>query len=367
MTVRASTTRQATVGTLITLLLLLLALAIGCSDDKSNPTYPDQPEPPVGNWFLGIWGTADNDVYIVGQPGLIFHWNGTDWAQQPSGTESALTSVWGDGSGSVYITGHNGVILRNTGSGWSAMDSGTDKHLFSVGEYQDRIMACGRDGTLLQLAGGTWTKSPEEIYIRDAENTVLDTLLISEDIESLTAITHYGITGSAGTILMEDPETDWQLRKITGGTEWVTSSMSSSRIPGNFIGTEEGRLYQLEESQSGRLTWGERFSPSIGSRIYGLHSGEADTVWATTEDGRINRVDPPYDSVHELYEDGLILFDIWGTSGTNLYAAGIGGRVLHFHEIAAGEFGWDPEELPLPEEAKSLASPVFDKFGRAVR
>lgn len=373
MTVRASANRRATAGALITLLLLLLALAIGCSDDKSDPTYPEQPEPPIGTWFLGVWGSGADDVYVVGQPGLIFHWNGTDWTQQTSGTEAALTSVWGDGSGTVYITGHQGVILRNTGSGWSSMDSGTENNLFSVGEYQDQIMACGRDGTLRVLSGSTWSTAPDEIYTRDAEDAVLDTLLITEDIESLTTVMHYGVTGSDGAILMEDPQTDWQLRKVTGGQEWVTCSFPSSRISGNFIATEGGRLFQLEEAEGGRLSWGERFSPALGSLIYGLHSGDADTVWAVTEDGRINRIDPPYDpenqiygSLTELYDDGLVLFDIWGTSGTNLYAVGIDGRVLHFHEVAAGEFGWELETLPLPDEAKSHASAVFDKFGRAV-
>jgi hypothetical protein len=75
----------------------------------------------------------------------------------------------------------------------------------------------------------------------------------------------------------------------------------------------------------------------------------------------------PDDSFHELYYDGLMLYDIWGSSGTDLYAVGILGRVLHFTEINPGEYGWDSIELDdLPPTAKSHAAQVFDKFGRPV-
>jgi len=366
MTVRASDTRRGASWVLVTLLFALL-LAVGCGDDDSDPTYPPEPEPPVGTWFLGVWGTGPDDVYVVGQPGLIYHWNGTAWNKQDSGVDVALTDVWGPGDGTVYATGHDGVILRKSGGGgWSSMDSGTEEPLFGVGQYDGQIMAAGREGTLRRLDGSTWRNAPEEIYQRDAEQAVIDTLIRSEEIESLTNVTRYGVTGSDGIILMDDPDTDWQLRRVTGGEDWITCATSSDMVTGNFIATDGGRLFQLRETEGGRLAWSERYSPALDAIVYGIHAGVADTVWAVTNDGRINRVDPD-NSFQPVYEDGLVLFDIWGTSGTNLYAVGIDGRVLHFHEINPGEYGWELEELPDLPADKAHAEGVFDKFGRPVR
>ena len=371
MTVRATDTRRAAVWLVIALVTGLF-LAAGCGgDDVTDPTFPPLPEPPTGTWFLGVWGSSANDVWIVGQPGLIYHWDGTAWERQDSGTERALTSVWGRGDGTVYITGHGGKILRKTSGSWSTMESGTGKNLFDINEYQGTIMASGRDATIRQLSGSSWTTAPDEVYIRNAEQAVIDTFLLSDDddsnwLESLTSVAHHSVAGSNGAVLMEDPETSWQLRRVTGGRDWVTCATSAERLSGNFIATDGGRLFQLTQLEGDVLTWLERYSPALDTTIYGIFTDIADTVWAVTADGRINRVDPD-NSFHELYEDGLILFDIWGTSGTNLYAVGIDGRVLHFTEINPGEYGWDSIELPdLPPTTKAHATQVFDKFGRPV-
>jgi hypothetical protein len=360
--------------TLIAALGLLLIVTAGCGDEDSDVTYPDRPGPVLGIWFLGVWGTGPDDVYVVGQPGLIFHWDGSSWSQQESGTTATLTDVWGDGSGTIYVTGHDGVILRSQGGGsWSRMDYDSEIDLFAVGSYQGQIYVCGRSedfGQLSFLSGGTWNPAPGEIYQRDNEQAVVDTLYLRENddpdeiIESLTSIAHHGVTGSDGVILMDDPETDWQLRRITGGQEWVTCSTSSDqRISGNFIATDNGRLYQLVELEGEILAWSERYSPALDQTIYGIHTGDADTVWAVANNGTVARVDPD-NSFHPLYDDGLILFDIWGSSGTDLYAVGIEGRVLHFTDVG-GEFQWVAEDLPLPED-KRHADMVFDKFGRPV-
>lgn len=361
----------------IALMLIFLGLAAflatGCSEEDGDVTYPDPLDPEVGQWFLGVWGSGPDDVYVVGQPGLIFHWDGTSWTQQSSGTTAPLTDVWGDGSGNVYITGHDGVILRRSGGEWQNMGSGTDADLFAIGEFQGDVFACGRNedfAVLRRLNGSSWTEAAGEIYTRDNELAVTDTLYLHSDedpeeiIESLTGVGYYGIVGADGVILMEDPETDWQLRRILGGEQWIKAMASSDRVSGNFVATSGGRMFHLSDADGDLLTWNEVYSPAIDVTVYGLFADQADTVWACTADGRVTRVDPPYGSAVPLYNDGEALFDVWGSSGTNLYAVGINGRVLHFHEVD-GEHQWVAEDLPLPE-TKAAAMPVFDRFGDPV-
>lgn len=367
--VRAAAARRIIV--LLSLVMGLgLLLAAGCSDEKSNPTYPPEPSPPVGNWFMGIWGSAADDIFVVGRPGLIYHWDGTEWRREQSGTTVALTDVWGDGSGTVYATGHQGVILRRSVAGsWSAMNSGTSNNLFAIGSYRGTVMAAGAKGALRQLAGQTWVNAPEVIYKRDAQWTVVDTLTRSQDIESLTAVFNYGIAASHSTVLMPDTASIWLHWQLTSSAEWVTCAVSHEDTARNFVATDNGRLFQLQRDAFGRLTWDERYSPARNAIIYGIYRDSADTIWAVTNDGRINRVAPPYrlqSSFTALYNDQKVLFDIWGTSGTNLYAVGIDGRVLHYHEIAEGQYGWQLEELPDLPEDKALCTQIFDKFGRPV-
>ncbi len=388
--VRASASRRAVIR-LLPVLMAGLLFAAGCDEDVTDPTFPEPPVPPASIWFLGVWGSGPDDIFVVGQPGLIFHWNGTGWQQEESGTTAPLTDVWGDGAGTVYATGHGGVILRRSGGIWSPMNSGTDKNLFAIGSYENTVMAAGMKGTLRRLVGGVWQNAPELIYRRDPQQTILDTLQLSEDIESLTAVAHYGVTGSYGTVLMSDqsaplPRADWQLRQVAAGVEWVTCAASSELVAGNFIATDGGRLFRLRIDETNRLVWAACYSPALGTRIYGVftttgltdpddpQSLEAGPAWVVTTDGRILRVDPPYlgaPSLTEVYADDLMLFDIWGTSSTNLYAVGVDGRVLRYRLVTPGEgeeedeYAWLPEDLPLPQ-TKGAATHVFDKFGRPV-
>ena len=167
MTLRAFHSRRLAVWAVVTLAGALL-MAAGCSDDVTEPTFPEQPQPPMGTWFLGVWGTGPDDVYIVGQPGLIYHYDGDAWSKQESGTTVPLTDVWGDGAGNVYVTGHHGTILRSSGDGWSRMESGTSNHLFDVGRYQGDVLAVGRDGAIRVLTGCRGASGPTGVDLRGA-------------------------------------------------------------------------------------------------------------------------------------------------------------------------------------------------------
>lgn len=348
-------------------LVLGLLIAAGCGDKKIDPTYPDPHQPQVGNWFFGIWGLNESHIFVVGQPGLIYHFDGTEWHREDSGTNVALTDVWGDGTGTVYATGHQGVILRRSPAGaWSSMESGTTNPLYSVGRHQGTVMASGFKGTLRRLVGQSWVGAPELIY-RYGEGAVIeDTLILSRHIKSLTAVAHHGIGGLSG-ILMQDQLADWQLRL---SSQKITCAVSNAdRIDGNFAATDDGRLFQLQMAADNQPVWRERYSPALDAIVYGIYADEGDTVWAVTNDGRINRVAPPHlleDSFTELYSDELmVFFDIWGSSATNIYAVGINGLVLRYHEVD-DEYGWHREDLPDMPETKSLSAQIFDKFGRPV-
>ncbi len=105
---------------MITVLLGAMFGISACSKDKATTTFP-VPIPEVSRkWLFDVYGTAANDVYIVGNLGAMFHFDGTSWTRQNMGTTAAITTVWASPiDGTRYAVGHKGHIWRNTGTGWT--------------------------------------------------------------------------------------------------------------------------------------------------------------------------------------------------------------------------------------------------------
>jgi hypothetical protein len=45
--------------------------------------------------FNNVWGSSGSDVFVVGNSGAIFHYDGTTWSRMTSGTTKYLQSIWG--------------------------------------------------------------------------------------------------------------------------------------------------------------------------------------------------------------------------------------------------------------------------------
>jgi hypothetical protein len=59
----------------------------------------------------GIWGTAANDIYVVGA-GPIMHFNGASWREQGNHRGPRLRAVWGSSAGNVFAVGEKDAILH---------------------------------------------------------------------------------------------------------------------------------------------------------------------------------------------------------------------------------------------------------------
>jgi hypothetical protein len=79
-----------------------------------------------------VWASASNNIYAVGNGGLIVYNNGaTDtWTQMTSGTTSDLLAIWGSSANDIYAVGASTanppvpVILHYNGMSWSTQVSG---------------------------------------------------------------------------------------------------------------------------------------------------------------------------------------------------------------------------------------------------
>src|SRR5262245_32314845 len=79
---------------------------------SSEPTPVVQPVVPVAGALSAIWGSAPNDVWIVGLEGTILHYNGKDLIQVQSPTNVGLLAVHGSAYNDIWMVGEAAVTVH---------------------------------------------------------------------------------------------------------------------------------------------------------------------------------------------------------------------------------------------------------------
>jgi hypothetical protein len=103
-----------------------------------------------GLHLKAAWGTAANDIFVVGDEGTIRHFDGTAWTSMPTPITKAVHEIWGSSASDVVAVAARGIILHYDGTSWSEMVSPTDRDLFGVwGSGPGNIFATGLVGVIL--------------------------------------------------------------------------------------------------------------------------------------------------------------------------------------------------------------------------
>lgn len=155
------------------LLAVLAVLLAGC---------PDEPQPPEASWtlvtskrseaLLSVTGRSRNDVYAVGADrGLgpaVLHFDGSQWAQLPTGLRGDLWWVHAFQDGPVMMAGANSTILRYEDGRFTRMATpGLARHtVYGLwGSRPDDVYAVGasaasRGGFVWHYDGTAWRELP---------------------------------------------------------------------------------------------------------------------------------------------------------------------------------------------------------------
>jgi hypothetical protein len=177
---------------------------------------------PPGSVINCIGGIREDDLFAVGNDGLILHWNGLNWTSCKSPTQSHLFAVSIDCNGGGLAVGREGAVLALRDNVWSQLASPTKRNLRGVLIDRDHYAwVVGDMGTIIRWDGSTWTqeKSPtnEDLYAISRGSS-----------DRLWAV------GNRGTVIVfEDgkwknfpntPETGGALRAVVGdedGRVWI--------------------------------------------------------------------------------------------------------------------------------------------------
>ena len=114
------------------------------------------------NWgfSLGVHGTAVDDVWVVGQVvtgagfnphGNMAHWDGVSLTNVDNGTGVMLFGVWASARDDVWAVGENGVILHWDGVSWVSIPSGVAGDLEGVYANDQDVWFVGFGGTILRF------------------------------------------------------------------------------------------------------------------------------------------------------------------------------------------------------------------------
>lgn len=97
-----------------------------------------------------VWGAGKNDVWAVGDNGMMLKYNGTMWNRVDSGTQFGLRGIWGSASNNVYAVGLGGTVLRYDGQTWKRQEAGTGNSLIGVFGVGKDVYAVGYSGSILR-------------------------------------------------------------------------------------------------------------------------------------------------------------------------------------------------------------------------
>jgi hypothetical protein len=187
-------------------LLTLALIQLNCEEPGAGPPPEEKPFPHNLKWtrdtlgrgfdqsgLFGIWGSAANDVYVVGYgsapfAGKIHHWDGSSWTDlSPKYAEAFLgnpiygwtpTRVFGLSAQDVWIVGSKdssaeapgrGFIMHKSGGLWSGLWPSDSQPFLSIwGSSASDIWVGGVDKWMRHYNGSTWTKHslPDSVAIQ---------------------------------------------------------------------------------------------------------------------------------------------------------------------------------------------------------
>jgi len=271
----------------------------------------------------GIWGLSSNDIYSVGDAGTILHYDGVSWSSIESGTTANLTGIWGSGSDDIYAVGDGGLMLHYDGSSWSPIATGVTANLNDIwGSSADTIYAVGSESTILRFDGANWSSTScptcEGANLRSVHGNA----------------PNYYSAGTLGGlsfigVLIRLDGTDWHCVYCVYAEYygiWVSpdgnvyaSGWHYDRYAGEhgFLVRYDGTAWintVLPIEETGRSMWGDW----------------SDNVYAVFDRGSIAHFDGAQWNLSRAATAPL--FDIWGTSGSDVWVVGKNCLIRHLQD-----------------------------------
>jgi hypothetical protein len=125
--------------------------------DGTAWTQETLPGQPLGRSLYKVWGTASDDLYVVGESGTVWHRTGTTWAQEQNPATGTLFTVFGCSATDVYAVGGQDVLHSDGGGTWTEVDVTLGNSVNGVScNPGGAVLLVGFGGLKQRLVNGAW-------------------------------------------------------------------------------------------------------------------------------------------------------------------------------------------------------------------
>lgn len=278
--------------------------------------------------LYGVWGSAPDDVYIVGGDALL-HYDGVQWTAIPTGGNVALQGVWGSGPTDVFVTAYGGV-LHYDGTAWTFAAIAEGVSLLSIhGRAADDVYTVGRGGRMFHYNGTAWS---------DISQPALTTQDLWGVWVSPAGDVVYATGGQVPPVL---------LRRAGGAWSAVTNAgLSSSSSMYGVWGTSANDVYAVGWGYRKRFngsTWSDVTVPGYAT-ITGHHAmfGRSGKMLIASGGGSVLRYDGSWSELQDPVFTSQEFYGTWIDQAGGAYVVGSGGTILY---RAPGNVTWESEDF----------------------
>jgi len=101
-----------------------------------------------------------SSVWVIGKSGTAIHFDGNSWTDFDLGTTKDLYGIYFIDDNNGWVVGKSGKAFYFDGTTWNALDLGTTKDLYAVWALSPNdVWVVGKSGTFVHYDGTSWTVS----------------------------------------------------------------------------------------------------------------------------------------------------------------------------------------------------------------
>ena len=105
----------------------------------------------------GVWAASDDEIFAVGLQGECIHLASKSLNVSVDSQKRKFINVHGSSRNNVFAVGDGGVVRRFDGNSWSDLSIGTTNNLMAVLSLSDtETYVAGGSGVLFRWSGNTW-------------------------------------------------------------------------------------------------------------------------------------------------------------------------------------------------------------------
>lgn len=246
---------------------------------------------------------GENNIWAVGEGGIVLHNDGTGWITVDAGITEDLHGISYVDATNMYVVGGGGIVGFFDGSAWTTIDIGTSSNLTAV-DFTDinNGVIVGEGGVIFQYNSGVWT----ELESGDS-NDLFDVNILDPDniwaCGDNDIVVHY----LAG---------EWTVEEV-GNREHYTIYMADANT--GWVGSGSGKIYRWNG-----IEWFEEGSPT-NDDIFAMDFNGM-TGYAACEGGTLLQFEGAWKQITSGLEDDLFGVSVNNEGGC---VVGAGGTILN--------------------------------------